>query len=287
MTSSKIKYSNVETFSTLLSPEELDAKITDMIESAGLTQQTNGYFQKAREVKLTSLKPALEIAYNWRAFTKQFVFTVLAGLGTLADDVKEQAQPTDSVLQVLQTGFAIIADDLMNTCPVLSEVAPKGPDGVHYRWWQDTVLKPLEELAATEGVTTDLKLVPQTNKLLAIMSRFGKEKFGAAVQLRIVEAIAYDIVLAFRIMYSNLVINDQAVFPHRDNLSWMNAHVKAEVIHHRQATDEESGLVRIANTVQEQQLLIDMTQEYIEGWVGFLASFEHFLLTASTRYETI
>lgn len=260
-----------------LAYEVLDNEISAMIDAAALTQKKNSFFQAARATESCSLESALHIAYNWRAFTKQFVFTTITGLGTLADEVRLLNSPPDSVLHVLQTGFAIVSDDLMNASPILSEVAPKGPAGIHYRWWQDTILTPLENLAAEKNLNTKLTLTKQTNQLLDKMAQLAKTNIGAVVQLRVVEAIAYDIVLAFRIMYANLQVDGAAVFPHRDDLAWMNSHVKAEVIHHRQATDDDSSLVRVANTSAEQEHLLATVQEYIDCWVDFLNSFAQFL----------
>ncbi len=263
--------------------EIVDLKITGMIEDANLTREKNGFFTLSKKVKLRSLEPALQIAHNWREFTKHFVFTVNAGIGVLSEKISQFESPPENFLHVLQTSFTIISDDLVNANPVLGKVAPKGPAGIHYKWWESTILNPLKNLDTKNNILPQIITTEQTRQLLSIMTKLSKVTFGCAVQLRIVEAIALDISLAFRSIYSHLVIDGKTIFPNNEDLNWMNAHIKAEVIHHRQATDIESGLVRIASTAEEQQHFLALIEEYIECWVNFFKTLENFLKMEEMR----
>ena len=121
-----------------------DAQIADCLKSAQLTRETNRFFVQAKLVKSIEALPALRIAHGWREMTKAFMFTSIAGLGVMAADADAQTEPNRNLLKVIQTIFHVIGDDLSNLMPVFREVAPEGPDGMHYAWWESAIVNPLK-----------------------------------------------------------------------------------------------------------------------------------------------
>lgn len=266
-----LKYNSNETtyFSKIRSVEEIDFEITKMIDDAKLNRRNNDFFTLANKIEYVSLSAATKIAYNWRAFTRHFMFTVLTGIGVLADNIRQYSNTSDVLLSVLQTSVNIISDDLNNIDATFTNIAPKGPEGIHYRWWEESILYPLLSICRDNILPNNNTLNPETEKLLRNMSKLSNNYLGSSVQLRVVEAIAMDIALAFRSIFPKLEVNGAKVFKNRDELSWIYTHIKAEVIHHQQVTDHQSGVTQIAISPHEQQEFIILTKELIDSWAGF------------------
>ena len=248
--------------------------VDGVLKESNLTRHTNPFFLLAKKEPKVSADAAIRLAVNWREITKQFLFTVLTGLGTLAEETRKATNPSYDVIAVLQSGIKVISDDLSNICPILNEAAPEGPLGAHYIWWENSVLNVILNKNNTENT---YKVSSKVQKLLDYMVVLSKEPFGAAVQLRIVEAIAMDIAIAFRGIYSLFAINEQKIFPNVDDLAWINAHIKAEVAHHKQVKNDDSGMVKIAITPEEQRTLLVLTKEYVDCWNGALNDFEQII----------
>lgn len=270
-TNTALKYNtkNISYLNRLRSTEELDNEITKMIDEAKLNRRNNNFFILANQVENVSLSAATKIAYNWRAFTRHFMFTVLSGIGVLADNIRQYSNSSDVLLSVLQTSINIISDDLNNIDATFTDIAPKGPEGIHYRWWEESILFPLLSICRDNCLTNNNTLNPETEKLLRNMSKLSNNYFGSSVQLRVVEAIAMDIALAFRSIFPKLEVNGAKVFKTRDELAWIYTHIKAEAIHHQQVTDHDAGITQIAISPHEQQEFMLLTKELIDSWAGF------------------
>lgn len=268
----------------LLSTKEIDSKIDHLIENAKITKETNPFFIKAKQVSQVPLEPALMIAFNWREITKKFMFTVLTGLGVMAEKINELDFPSKYAMRVLQTGIAVISDDLNNVFPALAEKAPSGPEGAHYIWWENSILVPLLEAGHKKSLPIPI-ISSKTKRLLQNMNKLSKNSLGVAIQLRVVEAIALDIVLAFLPLFSKTSLDTQPIFQSRENLSWITAHIKAEVIHHRQVTHDDNGVMNIVNTIKEQEELFFLAEEYINSWKGVFEDFYAFLDSGHVMYD--
>ncbi len=262
--------------------EVLDKTIDQILADFNLTRTTNSYFLMAKQGPQINLDSAIKLAVNWREITKQFLFTVLTGLGTLADKMRNDNSPAYDLIAVLQNGINVISDDLSNICPILGEVAPKGPEGAHYIWWENSILNTMTKIASQKNFTINRTVTAGVQKLLSYMVELTKLPLGAAVQLRIVEAIAMDIAVAFRSLYSLLTIDGKKVFPGVNDLAWVNAHIKAEVNHHKQVKDGDSGMVNIATTPEEQRTLLVLTKKYAECWALALKDFEQIVTEGIT-----
>lgn len=66
---------------------------------------------------------------------------------------------------------------------------------------------------------------------------------------------------------------DKIIFNKDTDITWINSHIKAEAIHHRQVTSQINGMSNILNTVSEELQFLDMTKNYVECWVNV---FNHF-----------
>jgi hypothetical protein len=263
--------------STTESISDFDKKIARFISDRGITKEKNSFFKLAKQMAPIKLQSALSIAFNWREITKQFMFTTLTSLGTLAEKIGALNSPPQNIIRALQTGVAVIADDLNNVFAEFQAKAPNGPAGVHYQWWEDTILNPLIKQAAEKNYPCPSLISPNTQNLLLGMLHLAKNPLGTAVQLRVVEAIALDIVLAFRPLFAAVEVDGKKLFPHRDDLVWINSHIKAEVVHHRQVTDTENGMMCIASTPEEQQEILMLSKEYVDLWGDVFDEFEYFL----------
>ena len=261
----------------MLSFDQIDAEVDQMLQNHKLLRKTNDFFVLSKKMSEFPMSSCIHIAHNWFEITRQFLFTVLTSVGVFSEKIRELDDSPYHLMNVLQSSVKIISDDLMNMFPTLQEVAPKGAAGSHFQWWEDSVLNVLIKKANVQDQVKK-EISPNVQTLLNFMVTLSKEPMGAAVQLRIVEAIALDIVLAFRAIYSSLTYDNQKVFPNLNDLAWINAHIKAEVVHHRQVKDEENGgMVLIASTPEEQRKFLVLTKEYIECWSGALHDFEKYL----------
>ncbi|MEV7390536.1 MULTISPECIES: DUF6202 family protein [unclassified Streptomyces] len=252
---------------------ELDARVEAAIDEAGLRRADNPFFGAARRAGTVSHEGALAVAHRWRAMTKGFMFTTLSGLGVLAGRLNAQDAPSPVLLGAFQTVYQVIGDDLANAAPEFSAVAPKGPAGIHYVWWQDTVLAPVAALVPAEVRERAAQLPPAVTDLLADMDRLAAEPLGAAVQLRIVETIALDIAVAFRRMYGKVQAVDGALFRQDGALDWVDSHIRAETVHAAQVSADETGMTSLVTSAAEADDFVRLSVEYAAHWSRSLASF--------------
>jgi rubredoxin len=256
----------------------IDFQIDHMLLEKKLTRSTNSFFKMAKSKPYFSPEAAIRIGYNWRAITKEFLFTVLTGLGVFAETLSRYESPPYELMSALQSGVAVISDDLSNVFPTLQEMAPRGPDGAHYKWWEDSVLcVVLSKVEGTE-VCVDPSISPGVQTLLAGMKKLSKEALGPAVQMRVVEAIALDIALTDRALFGGLEVKGEKVFPKTEDLAWMNAHIKAEAVHHKMVKDHESGLAYVASSPEEQRKFLVLLKEYMECWAEALEDFAGYVV---------
>jgi hypothetical protein len=253
---------------------ELDQRVADLIAGAKLTSATNGFFQRAKANGTVRPGQALSIAHNWREITKAFLFTTIKGIGVMAEQATREQDPPESLLRTIQTLFTVIGDDLNNSMEVFKQVAPRGIDGIHFLWWQKTVLDPILAHCDRDELEAGTVTSPGARHLITSMEALSKSSVGTAVQLRVVEAIALEIAVAFRRVFVRVKAAGMQVFPRREDLAWMDAHIKAEVTHHRQVSDGEAGMTRIADTAAKQQELLGFTAEYVDRWARAIEDFE-------------
>ena len=243
-----------------------DAQIASCLESAGLTRETNRFFVQAKTVRSIEARAALRIAHSWREMTKAFMFTSIAGLGVMASEADAQTQPNRNLLKAIQTIFQVIGDDLSNLMPVFQKVAPQGTEGMHYAWWESTIVNPLKSAIGAPANDTAGMLGPGAQQLITNMRALTHEPLGAAVQLRVVEAIALDITVAFKRVLSKAVADGQRVFTRPEQFQWMDSHIHAEVEHHKAVSDADTGTTAIADTEEKRRHMLSLTRSYAEDW---------------------
>jgi hypothetical protein len=251
----------------------LDERVDLEIAEAGLGRADNRFFSFARGYETVDFRGPLAVAHQWRAMTKAFMFTTLAGLGVTARALTAQQSPSRDVLAAFQTIFRVIGDDLDNLAPVFSAVSPKGPAGAHYVWWEDSIIAPLSEHVDEAGRKSAAELPEGVVRLIENMERFADSPLGAAVQLRVVETIALDIAVAFRRVYGKLEVNGERLFPETEDLAWIDSHIKAETMHAAQVSDDETGMTFLVTTEAEARTFAEMTAEYSASWAGGLNAF--------------
>lgn len=247
--------------------DEMNRNIDEIIVKNAISKKNN-YFFNLTSSEDFSPKEAYQIAGNWLQITKTFMFTVIQGLGVLSSSLLKSENPVDSQLLVLQTAVYVISDDLNNCHPIFKKVSPKGPRGVHYRWWENTILEKLQSIVHEPVVLTE-----SVTALLSKMHELTDNIMGAAVQLRIVEAIAFDISSSFLVIFGSVKHNGELVFPNDGDKAWITAHIEAETVHNQQVSNTISGMAKIAQTFEEQQLMLDMANNYAKVWALALDSF--------------
>lgn len=248
-----------------------ESKVVECLKSNELTSDTNRFFSIARGVKLINPEAALRIAYGWREITKTFMFTSLTGLGILASEAEASNNPDISLLQTIQTSFKVIGDDLTNNMQVFKDVAPAGPTGMHYAWWETDIVDVLRAIIPDKKEHEFLS--PNSQNLIQNMRKLSSDSLGCPVQLRVVEAIALEITIAFKRIFSKVERNGQKLFIKKEQLNWMYSHIHAEVEHHKSVTDEKSGTTVIANTKLKQQRMLELIEEYARNWNAALNDF--------------
>ncbi|WDO05105.1 DUF6202 family protein [Streptomyces murinus] len=251
----------------------LDEIVDREIAEAGLGRADNRFFSYARGYTTEDFTGPLAVAHQWRAMTKAFMFTTLAGLGATARRLSAQQSPSLDVLAAFQTMFRVIGDDLANLASVFSAVAPKGPAGTHYVWWEDSIIAPLSEHVEESGRQSAARLPEGVRRLIETMERFADSPLGAAVQLRVVETIALDIAVAFRRVYGPLEAGGERLFPESADLAWIDSHIKAETSHAAQVSDDETGMTFLLTTEAEARTFAEQTAEYAASWAGALNAF--------------
>jgi hypothetical protein len=257
----------------LASSADLDRDITALLGRANLTPVTNRFFRAAKARATVDGYPALCVAHYWRELTKTFMFTTIAGLGGMAREAALHAAPPRHFLAVVQTVHRVIGDDLNNVMPVFQAAAPQGVGGIHYVWWDDTVLRPVADRL---GLGPDDPLPPLPANVRALqenMHRLSTSALGTAVMLRVVEGIALDMCVAFKRVFSRVVIDGSRVFPAAHQLAWMNSHIQAEVAHSQQVSDHDSGMTGIADTTAKQLEMLRLTDEHTRLWNAALEDF--------------
>ncbi|WP_393055553.1 DUF6202 family protein [Streptomyces sp. LN549] len=253
--------------------DALDERVDKEIDRARLRRADNSFFGKARSVDSVTPQGALDIAVWWRVMTKSFMFSTLAGLGTMARTFSTREAPTRDLLGAFQTVYQVIGDDLDNAAPEFSAVAPTGPAGIHYIWWDDTIVAPLASRLGPAAQRSAEDLPGPVVDLLTNMERLADSPLGAAVQLRVVETIALDIAVGFRRMYSKVWVDGEKVFGETSQFAWIDAHIKAETVHAAQVSDEETGMTMMVTTEAEAAEFERLVAEYVDSWSGALECF--------------
>ncbi|MEW9513666.1 DUF6202 family protein [Streptomyces bacillaris] len=266
--------------SALASDSAREARVTAIIREAGLCRPENRFFHDARTVESVTPAAALKVGRQWQAMTKAFMFTTVASLGLMARRFHHESAPDQEVLGAFQTAYLVIGDDLANLAPEFSAVSPKGVSGVHYVWWEDSILKPLTGEVSHADAAAAEQLPPGVQALLANMEQLADSPLGAAVQLRVVEAIALDIAVAFRRVYSKVRVNGDSPYTEDKTLSWIDSHIKAETVHAKSVSDDETGMTVIASTAQERADLLTLAEEYAGNWAMALNEFADALAEA-------
>ena len=251
----------------------LDDRVTEILKEAGLCRPDNAFFELADSVKQVDLEPALEIGFGWQRITRTFMFTTLQSLGVLAKQFTDnEEEPPRSVLGAYQTAHQVIGDDLANAANEFAVAAPKGADGIHYVWWADTIVRPLLERGNGSADAAAKAAAPGIEALVANMRRLGESPLGAAVELRVVEAIALDIALAFREVYSRVKVGDEWLYSTPHALDWIDSHIKAETSHASSVSDDEVGMTWMVMPEDQDQFL-ELAREYAASWTVGLAEF--------------
>ncbi|MQY12354.1 hypothetical protein SRB5_24870 [Streptomyces sp. RB5] len=254
--------------------KELDERVESEIDKAELRRADNPFFGTARSVETVTPQAGLAVAQWWRTMTKSFMFTTLAGLGVTARALAARdAAPSRDLLSAFQTVYRVIGDDLDNAAPEFREVAPTGPAGIHYVWWEDTILGPLLEHVDAEGQQAAQVIPPAIGELLDNMDRLAVEPLGAAVQLRVVETIALDIAVGFRRMYGKVLADGEKVFSENEQFAWIDSHIKAETSHAAQVSDDETGMTTLVATEAEAAEFANLVAEYSRHWSAALTCF--------------
>jgi hypothetical protein len=251
----------------------LDDRVTEILKEARLVRPDNAFFELADNKQQVELRPALEIALGWQRITRTFMFTTLQSLGVLAKQFTDsEVDPPRTVLGAFQTAHQVIGDDLANAADEFAVVAPKGPNGIHYVWWNDSIVAPLLERANGSGDAAAKAEAPGIDALIANMRRLGDSPLGAAVELRVVEAIALDIALAFRKVYGFVKVGDEWVYRAPHALDWIDSHIKAETSHASSVSDDEVGMTMMVMPEDEDEF-IELAREYAASWARGLDEF--------------
>ncbi|UUU36497.1 DUF6202 family protein [Streptomyces sp. CA-210063] len=252
---------------------ELDERVDKEIDRARLRRADNTFFGTARTVESVSPQAALAIGVWWRSMTKSFMFSTLAGMGEMARVFSAQDAPTHDILGAFQTVYRVIGDDLDNAAPEFRAVAPRGPAGIHYVWWEDTIVAPLAARLGEDDLRAAAKLPEGITDLLANMDRLASSPLGAAIQLRVVETIALDIAVAFRRLYAKVSVEGERVFGENDQFAWIDSHIKAETVHAAQVSDDETGMTSVVTDPAQAAEFLVLVREYSDNWSRALACF--------------
>lgn len=265
-----------------LDRSRLDDRVEEQIDKAQLRRTDNPFFAAARNAGAVTPEAGLDIAVWWRAMTKGFMFTTLAGLGVIARSFAADRDPSRTLLGALQTVYRVIGDDLDNAAPEFSSVAPRGPAGIHYVWWDDTITAPLAARVGEPERARAQELPGPVADLLANMDRLAVSPHGAAVQLRVVETIALDIAVAFRRMYGKVTAGGEKVFTEKEQFAWIDAHIKAETVHAAQVSDDETGMTTLVTDDAEAAEFLRLVEEYAGSFSRALKCFAQRLAEPAT-----
>lgn len=253
--------------------QSLEDQVTQLIQDADLVRPANRFFASAQATEDVAPNAALDIAVAWHELTRAFMFTTIAGLGTLAAEIASGDEPSRDVLGAIQTAYKVIGDDMANLAPEFSAVSPRGADGIHYLWWEDTIVAPLVEHTGASSTARKQSLPEGVLSLIDNMKRLGSHRLGAAVQLRVVEAIALDIAVAFRRIYSKTTLGGSRPFRDDGALVWVDSHIKAETSHAASVSDDETGMTLMVATEGDRAEFVRLAQEYTASWAVALGDF--------------
>jgi hypothetical protein len=228
---------------------------------------SNPFFQK-EFLKKIDLYSATNIAFNWSKITRTFLFTSIIGLGSFAKKIIGDNEPSEKLLSALQTYFSIISDDLNNTNIIFNHTAPLAYKGIHFKWWDDSILSPLKII----DPEITFQISNSTQKLIDKMNQLSNYHLGIALQLRVVEAIALDICRSFYMIFNEIRFKDRKIFNETD-LAWITTHLRAEEYHHHQARDTISGIICNETSISDQKYFLGEAQEYIKLWSNVLIDF--------------
>lgn len=248
----------------------LDERVTDVVKAAGLVRPENRFFAAAAAAETVALPDALAVARQWEAMTRAFMFTTISGLGAAARHFASQDAPGREALAAFQTAYRVIGDDLDNLADDFSAVAPRGAAGIHYLWWADSIVAPLAEAAGDEA---ERELPSGVAKLLTAMESLAGHRLGAAVQLRVVEATALDIAVAFRRVYGKVHVDGRKLFAATEQFAWIDSHIKAETSHAKSVSDEETGMTALVETGEDAAELLRLATDYAAHWAAALDDF--------------
>lgn len=251
----------------------IDDRISTLIDHASLLPTNNRFFKAAQACRQVDGEAALRIAQYWRETTKAFMFTTIAGIGVLAQEAAQHPSPPRHLLDVIQTAFRVISDDLNNVLPVFKAVAPTGAAGIHYLWWENAILGAMKERLNLDPSSPLPPLPGNVRVLLENMHRLSVSPLGAAVQLRVVEAIALEICVAFKQVFTRVVVDRVKVFTTTSQLAWMNSHIQAEVTHSQEVSDHNTGMTSIADTDDKREVMLGLVAEYVTNWNAALEDF--------------
>lgn len=93
------------------------------------------------------------------------------------------------------------------------------------------------------------------------------------MQLRVVEAIALDIAVGFRRLYSKVDVPGTRLFDGHDDLAWVDSHIKAETMHAAQVSDEDTGMTRLVADRERAEEFLTEVREYAAHWSRALETF--------------
>jgi hypothetical protein len=265
-----------ETLAAEIGPA-LEESVTQVIAAAGLCRPDNRFFADAQAAEAVVPLEALRIALWWQAMTRAFMFTTIAGIGTMASRLATGQEPDREVLGALQTAYKVIGDDMANFAADFSAVCPNGAAGVHYVWWEDTIVAPLVQELGQEAVQAAGKPGDGVAALIANMQRLAAVPLGAGVQLRVVEAIALDIAVAFRRVYGKVTLGGTRPYREPGALDWVDSHIRAETSHAKSVSNDETGMTAMAATQEERDEFLRLAVEYSANWARALNDFDEAL----------
>jgi hypothetical protein len=257
----------------LVSDAVLENRISRIISEAGLCRPANQFFKEARAIDQVDSLAALRIGLQWQAVAKTFMFTTVSSIGLMARRFNAEAAPDRDVLAGFQKAYKVIGYDLANFAPQFSAVCPQGVAGMHYIWWADTIVQPLADVVGPNLAVAAGDPLPGVAALLANMTRLADSPLGAAVQLRVVEAIALDIAVAFRRMYGKVLVDGIRLYTRPGALDWVDSHIKAETSHARSVSENETGMTVIAATETDRRKMLRLTEDYTANWARTLDDF--------------
>ena len=262
--------------------KSIEKYVNDLISKKCLDDRTKGYFGSANTINLLNQKvdsgSSFNIAKGWYHLTKHFLHTSISSLGLFSSTVNKKNIIDDITISILQTANSVISDDLNNTHAGFSSVAPIGPMGAHYNWWRHDIVEPLAELTGVEDWAND-PLPNGCKLLLENMKHLESKDYGFIIQLRVVEAIALNIAISFRDVFSHTFHGAEKTFGDRKNLDWIYSHIKVESEHHQQVSGSETAVTRalVGKQYFNNDIVLSEFDRYVDSWALALADFDLYL----------